>query len=199
MRLLLVVLGSLLLALPTGVAGQWGIGLEVGVARYFGTSRDTTTTTDNGRFEPYVPTLLGITIDRQIRKVTLALRLTYASGALALETDGPTVFERASMLHAQAAPEIAVPVIALGSGARLSLHGGPLVDVWTLEGEETRSRIGGQVAGSLDCSLGARFTSTVAVRLGVTPSVFEAGELPTEFVRHASWRTTVAFGLRYRL
>jgi hypothetical protein len=182
---------------PADAAAQWGLGLEVGQSRFSGTSQDTSAATVNGRFEPYVPTLVGITIDRRLRRLTLGLRLTYASAALALETDGPTVFQRASMLHAQAAPEIAWAVALLATGVRLSLHAGPLIEVWTLEGEETRSRLGGQVAGSLDCRLGGRFTSAVTVRLGVTPSVFQAGELPVEFVRRASWRTSVAFGLRY--
>ncbi|HEX9704523.1 MAG TPA: hypothetical protein VGA20_04700 [Gemmatimonadales bacterium] len=197
MRRALALLGFVLLTVPGSAAGQWGLALEVGVARFAGTSEDTSAATVNGRFEPYVPMLVGITIDRRIRRATLGLRLTYASGALALETDGPTVFERATMPHAQAALEIAWPLARLGAGARLSLHAGPLIEVWALEGEEARSRLGGQIAGSLDCPLGGRFASAVTVRLGVTPSVFKAGELPVEFVRRASWRTSVAFGLRY--
>lgn len=196
MRAHVALLGLALLA-PAGAAAQWGLGLEMGLARFSGSSRDTSGRTLNGSFRPWVPTLFALGLDRRIHRATLAARVSFASAALALRTDGPTVLEAASLLHFQLAPEIAFPVARLGSGAVLTAHGGPLAELWALEGEDARWRFGGLTGLSLDCALGRRFTSVVTLRLGVTPSIWKAGELPEEFVRQASWRTGVALGLRY--
>jgi hypothetical protein len=197
MRTPVALLGLLLVAAPAGAAGQWGLGLEVGLARFAGTSRDTSGTTVNGSFRPYVPWLFGLGIERRVQRVTVGLRLSFANAAVALATDGPTLVEPAAMLHGQIAPEVGGTLARSSTGATLAVRAGPIVEFWTLDGEDARWRTGGQVGLVLECPLVRRVAARVTVRAGVTPSVLTAEELPPEFVRRTSWRTGVALGLRY--
>lgn len=195
----LQLLGLALLALPPAAPGQWRVGVDAGIASFVGTSRDTAGITQNGRYRPLVPAVFGVRIERRAGTVTVGLGVMYATPALALQTDGPSAFVPGSMLHVQAAPEIAATVLTLGTGAALGVHAGPLVEVWTVENEDPRWRVGGQAGLALECPLAARLAAAVTARLGVTPSIFEPGELPPEFERRASWRTSVALGVRYTL
>lgn len=190
-------LGLALLALPPVAAGQWRVGAELGLERFGGTSRDTSGATANGAYRPRIPAMFGVRIERKVRSVTLGVAVSYASAALSLDTDGPTLFVRGSMTQVRLTPEIGGTVARLSSGAAVVARAGPLVEGWTLEGEEPRWRAGGHVGLALDFPLARRLAGLVTVRLGVTPSVFEAGELPPEFERRTSWRTAVALGLRY--
>lgn len=198
MRAALILLG--LGSLVPGVAGgQWRLGADIGTSTFWGTSQDTSGTTREGSFRPQRPTTLTLRVERRITRVTLGLALSYSNAALVLQTDGPSIFEDGVLMQVQAAPEIAVAAAQLSTGASLAIHAGPLVEFWTLEGEEERVRLGGQVGLSLQFPLGRRLASAVNARVGVTPSLFKAGELPSEFERRPSWRRGVSLGLRYRL
>src|SRR5947208_3199849 len=76
-----------LLALTLGAlpaAAQWGVSLELGVARFGGTSRDSSGATVG----PYRSTTFGLRLDRAVGVARVALGVVYAKTGLAAEGQG---------------------------------------------------------------------------------------------------------------
>src|SRR5256885_7887505 len=120
MRTLIGLLAAVALAVP-GRAGaaQWGLSAEVGVARFGGTSRDSSGAT----LGPYRPTTFGARLDRELGPVRVGIGLLYARTGLAGEQDQTAVvfYDRASLVAA--APEISLRVARFGGGVVARVHG----------------------------------------------------------------------------
>src|SRR6266480_3587872 len=69
---------------PGMVSAQWGIAAEIGVARFRGSSRDTSGTTVG----PYRPTTVELRLDRGLGSARVALALLYAKTGIAGERPG---------------------------------------------------------------------------------------------------------------
>src|SRR5256885_3491973 len=121
MRTLIGLLAAVALAVP-GRAGaaQWGLSAEVGVARFGGTSRDSSGAT----LGPYRPTTFGARLDRELGPVRVGIGLLYARTGLAGEQDQTAVvfYDRASLV--EAAPEISLKVARFGGGVVTPVAGG---------------------------------------------------------------------------
>jgi len=188
---------SLLLGLtltPRPAAAQWGLGAEIGVARFGGTSRDTNGT----RVAPYRPTTLALRVDRALGFTRVALAVLYAKTGFAGEQDNLAVVQYDAGSFWELAPDASVRVARFGAGAEARLEAGPVVELWDVGGE-SRSRVGGRVAGAVEWPIARALTGSLRVSGVMTGSVFDGEEVPPGVELLATRRLAVAIGLRYAL
>ena len=195
MRTLIGLLAAVALAVP-GQAGaaQWGLSAEVGVARFGGTSRDSSGAT----LGPYRPTTFGVRVDRELGTARVGMELMYARTGLAGEQDQTAVvfYDRASLV--EAAPEISITVARFGAGVVTRVAGGPSLDIWDVDGA-SRTRIGARGAVALEWPLSGRCTGSFRATGVLSGSVMNRDETPAGVERQATRRGSVSTGLRYRL
>lgn len=185
----------LLLALtPGSVAAQWGVGAEIGVARFGGSSRDTSGTVVG----PYRPTTLALRIETGSGDVALAATVMYAKTGVAGEGKGLAVVQYDAASFWEVAPVVSLRVARFGAGAETRLEAGPAVDVWTVDGDN-RTRLAGQAAAVLQWPVVGSFAGSVRVNGTISESMFDSSEVPSGVERRATRRFGVAIGLRYRL
>lgn len=196
MRTLILTLLLLLpVAVPVGsLVAQWGAAVEIGVARFGGTSRDSSGTTVG----PYRPTTFGLRLDRDLGRTRLAVGVMYAKTGLAGMMGNVAVvdYDAASLL--EIAPEVSIRVARLGAAAVARVEAGPAVDVWELDGDK-RTRVGARGALAVECLLGGRFTASIRATGVVSGSMANADETPPGVERDGTRRGGVSVGLRVRL
>jgi hypothetical protein len=176
---------------------QWAIGLEVGSDRFWGSSIETAD--PHRSFRPYRPTTLGVGLERRGARLGAALRLRYAGVSLALEGQDAAVVVKGIFSHYAAAPELVYRIATIGLANELRIHAGPVFELWSVEGEDSQLRAGGQAAVSLRIPLGGRFAGSLTAGGAVTGSPLSEGQLLDGYERRSLWRRSVAAGLEYRL
>jgi hypothetical protein len=192
-----LVLGLLIAARPA-LAAQWSVAVEATASYYGGTSRDTGA--DPTAFRPHHPTSLGLRVDRRFGRLGVGVGAALGGGAdLIAENSSVGAILKDALDLFEVAPEVAVVLGRMGSGLAVRVHTGPLLDIWSPEGADTRARTGGQAGLSLEWPVSRRLAGSLRVAAAVTGSLFKEGELPPGFERRAMWRRSVSLGLRYRL
>ena len=182
------------LVVPGTVSAQWGIAAEIGVARFGGSSRDTSGTTVG----PYRPTTVELRLDRGRGFARVALALLYAKTGIAGEQPGLAVVQYDLASLWEVAPQVSFRLARFGAGADVRLEAGPAVQLWQLAGE-SRNRVAARTAAALEWPLTGAFTGSLRVSGILSGSVFDAGDTPAGVERRATRRVGVAVGLRYRL
>jgi len=177
--------------------GQWAVTTEVGADRFWGGSIETTN--DRRSFRPYRPTTFGMGLERTAGRLGAGLRLRYASASLALEGSDAVAAAKGVFTVYSAAPEVMYRIATVGAVNQLVLHGGPLLEIWSVLDADTQTRLGVQGAVSLNLPLGGRFAGSLTAGAAVMPSPFAEGQLDPPFERRALWRRRFAVGLDYRL
>jgi len=197
-----MVLAAATIAWCSPLLGQWRVGAEVGAARFWGSSEETSG--GGTSIRPYRPTTFGLGLERQTSQYAVGLQLHYAESSLGLEGPEGAVLAEGAFTIVSISPELAVRIATLGPGNQLRLHAGPLFEIWNLIERDARTRVGAQGSVTLDVPLGGRLDGVVLGGVAVTPSPFEEGELdlgagaPTYDLR-TLWCRRFAVGLRYRL
>jgi hypothetical protein len=169
----------------------------VGSERFWGSSIETADA--HRSFRPYRPTTLGVGLERHGKRLGVALRLRYSGASLALEGEDAAVVVKGVFNHYQASPELIYRIATLGSTNHLRLHAGPVLELWTVEGEDSQLRAGVQGAMSLWIPFGGRFVGSLTAGAAVTASPFADDQLLDTYERRALWRRSVVAGLEYRL
>jgi len=189
-------LALLLAAVSHEAAAQWAASVDVSAARFWGGSREV----DGDRsFRPYRPTIVGLGLERQGHGITVAVRGYYASASLGLEgTDGVAAVKNALDLHG-VSMELSRAVTTLGESAPLVIYGGPVIEVWDLADQSSRTRVGLTGSIGLQVALGERFSGVIKAGAAVTASPFSANDLDQGFEPRALWRRELSGRLRYRL
>jgi len=195
MRLVaLCIVGGLTLVPPA--AAQFGVSAELGLGFMGGTSQDTTNA-DVGSLRPYRPTQYTLRPEWQFGRVRVGLGLLYARPTLAIE--GTFTFvanDSGKSTLFEVAPELAYRLLQTHTGVSVRLHAGPVVDLWTVLGED-RTVAGGQLALSVEMPLASRLYFLVRGSGVVTKSVFDKNDLPPELEVQPMRRGTIALGVRY--
>ncbi len=177
--------------------GQWAVSAEVGSDRYWGGSVEKTA--ERRSFLPYRPTTFGVGVERRAGRLAVGVRFRYAYASLALEGAEAVVAAKGIFTAYSISPELVYRVGSIGSVQALSLHAGPLLEVWSVIDEGSETRLGMQGALSLAVPLGSSFAGSIMVGAALIPSPFGPGQLNPDFERRALWRRRVAAGLEYRL
>lgn len=187
----------LLLALGPlhGLVGQWGVTAEVGVARFGGTSQDTTGTS----VRPYRPTTVGVRFDHDLGAVRVAIGFLYAKTGLAGERGDVAVVDYGALSLLEVAPEVGVRIARFGTGVVARLEAGPAADFWLLDGGDARTRLGARAALSFSWPVTSRLSGSVRASGALTNSMLNEDEIPPEAERRATRRGGVSIGLRYAL
>lgn len=179
---------------PRPAAAQWGLSAEIGVARFGGTSRDTTGT----RVGPYRPTTFGLRLDRALGSTRVALAVLYAKTGFAGERNGVAIVQYDAGSLWELAPEASLRVARFGAGAEARLEAGPVVEIWKVD-DDSRSRLGGRAAAAVEWPIARALTGSLRVSGVLTGSVFDPADVPAGVERLATRRVAVGIGLRYGL
>src|SRR2546430_12531266 len=116
------------LVVPGTVSAQWGIAAEIGVARFGGSSRDTSGTTVG----PYRPTTVELRLDRGRGFARVALALLYAKTGIAGEQPGLAVVQYDLASLWEVAPQVSLRLARFGAGVDVRLEAGPPLPLGTL-------------------------------------------------------------------
>jgi hypothetical protein len=96
------------------------------------------------------------------------------------------------------APELGTRLIRLSRYADIRLAAGPVIDFWRVTGSDSRVRVGGRAALTLESPVADGVSGVVRAEGAVTGSMFDEGELPPEFNQRRTHRFLISLGLRYR-
>ncbi len=173
---------------------QWGISAELGVARFGGTSRDSSGATVG----PYRPTTFGLRLDRTLGRARVAVDILYAKTGLAGEERGVAVVQYGTGSLWEIAPAVSLRVARFGTGVEARVEAGPAIDLWNFDGER-RNRVGGRAAAIAEWPLARALTGSLRVSGTLSGSVFDQADTPAGVERRATRRFGVAIGLRYQL
>jgi hypothetical protein len=192
-----ILLLGLLAGAPSQAAAQWALRAEIGTARFWGASAEISGSGPS--FRPYRPTVLGIGLERQARRFGYGVRLQYAGASLALEGKDAIAAVKGALDIYGIAPELGVLLKTLGSGLRLRVSGGPLVEFWDIGTDQSHARVGAQLGVGVLLPLNGRLLAGVTAGGAVSPSPFDAGDLGTRYERRTLWRRGLSANLYYRL
>ncbi len=176
---------------------RWTVGFDVGRASVHGASRDTASGDDRA-FRPDSPTVVSLRVGRRlgVGGITLGIVGTYGEAGLGL--GGPDLLlvdHTTRFAFYEIAPVIGVRLTGLGPNGALTVNAGPVLSRWTLTDQPDRTLIGGRVGLGVPVWFGQQVGGAVRLEGVVTPSVFEEGELPVEFLLTTTWRVQLSVGI----
>jgi hypothetical protein len=195
--------GSLVLALlalgrTLEAQHQWGLGVDVGLTRFWGASEAVPPDNSPG-LKPYRPTSVALRVDRIVGRARVGLGVAYGTSGIGAETENAAVIAKGTLSWVQLAPEFAYRLAILGAGPELRAFGGPVGDLWLPEAEDGRFRLGARGGFELLAPLGTRVAATVRAHGGVTGSLFRDDEVPSGYRTKTMPNAGVALGFRLGL
>jgi hypothetical protein len=198
--MLAVAFGWMVLAPSDGSAqgGGWGVGVEVGIVRFWGASGPLPGS-DDLALRPYRPTQFGIRLDRGFGAWRAGLSARYAQSAIGGEFEGGATIFTDGFTLLELAPEAAVAVSRFGAGAALRLFAGPVMHVWIPPDDATRTRLGARAGIELEAPLGARLSAITRVHGGIAGSALDAADVPPGYEVRSMPSAGVAIGVRVGL
>jgi hypothetical protein len=179
---------------PRPAAGQWGITAGIGVARFGGSSRDTSGITVG----PYRPTTFELRVDRRVGPARVAVAVLHAKTGIAGEQPGLAIVRYDLASFWEIAPAVSFRVIRFGTGTTGWIEAGPAIDLWDLDGQH-RSRWGGRASLMLEWPLARSLTGSLRAGGVWSGSIFNADDVPAGVERLSTRRFGVGLGLRYQL
>ncbi len=179
---------------PRPSSAQWGIAAEIGVARFAGSSRDSSGVTVG----PYRPTTFELRVDTRLGPPRVAIVVLYAKTGIAGEQPGLAVVQYDIASLWEVSPQVSFLLTRFGVGVDVRLEAGPALQLWNLDGE-SRTRLGGRAATVVEWPLARDLTGSLRVSGVSSESVFDAADTPSGVERRATRRFGVAVGLRYQL
>ncbi len=179
---------------PSRLGAQWEASAELGIARFGGTSHDSSGAT----IGPYRPTTVEVRLGRSVGRLRAALGVVYAKTGLAAEGEGVAVVQYDVGSLWEIAPEVSFCVARFGTGLRGWVGAGPAIDFWDLDGER-RNRVGGRASILLEWPLARSLAGSVRVGGVWSRSIFNPEDVPADVERVSTRRFGVGLGLRYRL
>lgn len=188
------------LVVAPSLAAQWSVAADVGMLAYNGGAFDTSRVADPAMIRPSPGRAYGLHVQRHFDRFGVGLGVLYSSTGVGAEGETVIVEQKGVLKFYEVAAEVLILLAQPGAGGALRLHLGPLLDVWSLTGgEEDRTRVGAQVAVSLDSPMIGPLTGTFQAGVALTPSPWEDGDLPDGYARRIMWRRGFAAGIRLRL
>lgn len=195
MRICAVAMLVTLAAVTRPAAAQWYVGLELGAAHYGGSARDTS---GNPHAGPGGATTVGLRVERSIGRLRGALRFSYSKPGFSVSGEGISITDKTAGQLIESAALVSFRVGGIGPSGAVRAELGPALHLWKF-GEEIRARPGAVGAAAYEWPVTARFTGAIRVEGIMSPSWFDAADLPPEYERRVTLRYGVTLGLRYRL
>jgi hypothetical protein len=190
---------AVLASTPAPAAAQergWNLSVEVSTV-WFGAGAESPS--EGLSAGPGPGTALGITASRNAGAVRIGLRLFRVESGLRLAGGGVSLTaDDAGFTLYELAPEVGLRLLRLGTaGAGIRLAGGPTLDLWSWEGADDRTRIGGRALLGLESPITADWTLAAWLEGAVSGSVFDDGDLPPGYERRSLLRGRVGLEVRY--
>src|SRR5512146_1639857 len=179
----------LALALPSRAGGQtkpWGIGFDAGLTRFWGASEPVPPNVTPGA-RPYRPTTFAIRADRVLGRSRVGLTVSYAGSGLGVESQDLAIIAKGGLTWVQLAPERAYRLPTLG----------PVADLWNVDGDDTRTRIGGRAGLELLVPLGGPLAATMRAHGGLSGSLFREADVPSGYRTKTMPNAGFALGFRF--
>jgi hypothetical protein len=196
--LTLLLLSALLPSRGSAQERVWGIGVDVGLTRFWGGSEPVPPNAEPG-FKPYRPTTASVRLDRVLGRARAGLTVSYAASGLAVETEDAALVAKGALTWVQLAPEAAYRLATLGPVTELRIFGGPVADLWIPNGDDTRARIGGRAGLELLVPLSEWIGCTLRAHGGLTGSLFREADVPSGFRAKTMPNAGVSVGVRFGL
>jgi hypothetical protein len=188
----------LLVGAVASAAAQWHLGLELATIKYHGSSRDSSASHVISEGGPAGGLALGITVGRNWRRLSSSIRISYANAGFGVAGNDMSIVDKTTGTLAEAALLVGTRVGGIGPSGAIRVELGPALHLWDFD-SESRTRAGVIGATSYEWPVSSRFTGAIRLEGMLSPSWFNASELPPEFERQATWRYGWGIGLRYRL
>lgn len=189
----------LALALASPAGGQtkpWGLGFDAGLTRFWGASEPVPPNVTPGA-RPYRPTTFAIRADRVLGRSRVGLTVSYAGSGLGVENQDLAIIAKGGLTWVQLAPELAYRLATLGPVTELRLFGGPVADLWNVDGNDTRTRIGGRAGLELLVPLGGPLAATMRAHGGLSGSLFREADVPSGYRTKTMPNAGFALGFRF--
>jgi hypothetical protein len=196
MRIPLIMLVSFAIVSP--LAGQWYVGVEFGVNTYRGSTHDTSSTHVASDGRPGGGTTIGVSVSRNWKALGVTVRGSYAEPGFVVAGSGITVTDKTTGRLIELASMISTKVGGIGPSGALRVELGPALHLWDFNGQ-THSGWGALGGAAYEWVVAGRLTGAIRLEGMLSPSWFDATDVPPEFERRATWRYGVGLGLRYRL
>jgi hypothetical protein len=180
------------------LGAQWFVGSELATLRYGGSAHDTsgTHTASDGR--PGGGVAVSLRVGRSWSRWAAALRISYSNTGFAVAGSGVSVTDKTTGRLFEVSPLVSAKVGGIGPSGAVWVEVGPALHLWDFDGEY-RKRIGATAALVYEWPVVRKLTGAIRLEGMLSPSWFDAADVPPEFERHATWRYGVGLGLRYRL
>jgi len=180
------------------LAAQWYVGLEASTNHYGGSAHDTSGSHVTAEGRPGNGATVGLQLGRRWHRLGVALRASYANAGFSVSGSGITVTDKTTGRLFEFSTLVSTRVGGIGSSGAVRAELGPALHLWDFSGE-IRSRVGGLAAAVYEWPIAKRFTGAVRLEGMLSPSWFDAADVPPEFERRVTWRYGVGLGLGYRL
>lgn len=174
------------------------MGLEVAAHSYRGASFDTSSSHVISEGRPGGGPAFAVLFGRHGRRIGGALRLSYANPGFAVLGHGISLTDKTTGRLVELVSLISTQVGGIGPSGAIRAALGPALHLWDFDGE-FRARVGAIGAAAYEWPVSSRFTGAVRLEGMLSPSWFNAADVPPEFERRVTWRYGVGLGLRYRL
>jgi hypothetical protein len=178
--------------------GGWGLGVEVGIVRFWGASGPLAGS-DDLALRPYRPTQFGLRLDRGFGGLRAGLTARYAQSAIGGEFEGGATIFTDGFTLLELAPEAAVPLARFGAGAALRLFAGPVLHFWIPPDDDTRTRLGARAGVELEAPLDARVSAITRFHGGIAASALDDADVPPGYEVRSMPSAGVAIGVRVGL
>ncbi len=188
----------LLCGIAAPASAQWHMGMELATHQYRGSSHDTTGSHVTPEGRPGGGLAFGLRLSKDWGRIGTALRVSYATPGFAIAGGSLTITDKSTGTLLETAVLISTRVGGIGPSGAIRVELGPALHLWDFDGEY-RTRFGAIGAAAYEWPVSSRFTGAVRLEGMLSPSWFDATELPPEFERQLTWRYGVGLGLRYRL
>lgn len=183
-----------LAAVAAPLPGQWSLTPEIGLSSFSGSGRDSS----GLRMGPTRATVLAMRFGWASSRLAVGVRVLTGSSGLGASDGNFTVIQEHQVRLVELAGLVGWRVVRVGTASRLGFEAGPALAVWAPTEAATRSRLGAVAAAVWAFPVAARLDALVRVEAALTPSLFDAADLPSGATRRATWRRGTGLALHWR-
>jgi hypothetical protein len=150
-------------------------------------------------FGPSPSVAWSLGADHPLGRVRAGLAFSYLATSLQVSGSGVRIVSEDTRLRQhQLAALVSITLLRVGvAGAGFGLSAGPLVDIWTVAGADSRTRAGALAAVSFAAPIAPGWSLLASAAGSLSGSPFSAGELPVEFTPSTLLGGQIEIAVRY--